>query len=124
MRTPHTNNLHPNIISISISLLYADPTPNALQVFLPNGISEDAAITPIPATSTNGLAPSAASLLSDAESVHKLPKNAAKDDAAVLKEKNGEKGVWISADPMPGCVICNIGESVLKSTRLKGQGTN
>ena len=30
-------------------------------------------------------------------------------------ELNGEEGsrngVWINADPIPGCVVCNIGES-------------
>lgn len=92
-------------------------------MFLPqDGITEDAATTPIPATSTSGLAPSAASVLSGTESIHKQPNNAAKDDAAVLKEKNAEKGVWISADPLPGCVVCNIGESASQS--LNHQASN
>ncbi|EJC98113.1 Clavaminate synthase-like protein [Fomitiporia mediterranea MF3/22] len=66
------------------NFLYADPTPNALQVFLPqDGILDDAATTP-----------------------------------AVLDEQNGEKGVWINVDPMPGCVVCNIGESMSESPCL------
>lgn len=24
----------------------------------------------------------------------------------------GENGVWIKADPIPGCIVCNIGESM------------
>lgn len=40
-------------------------------------------------------------------------------------EVNGEegsgKGVWINADPIPGCVVCNIGESecFLAETELR-----
>lgn len=26
-------------------------------------------------------------------------------------EQGTEKGTWINADPIPGCVVCNIGES-------------
>ncbi|TFK40646.1 Clavaminate synthase-like protein [Crucibulum laeve] len=26
------------------------------------------------------------------------------------KEQGSEEGVWINADPIPGCVVCNIGE--------------
>ena len=26
-------------------------------------------------------------------------------------EQGQEEGIWINADPMPGCVVCNIGES-------------
>jgi len=25
-------------------------------------------------------------------------------------ERGAEEGVWINADPIPGCVVCNIGE--------------
>lgn len=60
--------------------LYADPTPNALQVFLPKRAAE---IINGTSSITNGL-PS---------------------------EEGGEEGVWITADPIPGCVVCNIGES-------------
>jgi hypothetical protein len=26
-------------------------------------------------------------------------------------EQGQEEGIWINADPIPGCVVCNIGES-------------
>lgn len=26
-------------------------------------------------------------------------------------EHGGEEGFWINADPIPGCIVCNIGES-------------
>ena len=26
-------------------------------------------------------------------------------------EQGHEQGIWINADPIPGCVVCNIGES-------------
>jgi len=56
-----------------LTFLYADPTPNALQVFLRrSGAGHD---------------------LSD------LP-----------AEQGDEEGVWITADPVGGCVVCNIGE--------------
>lgn len=32
------------------------------------------------------------------------------------KEEGDTPGVWISADPLPGCIVCNIGESAYKST--------
>ncbi|KAL0578636.1 hypothetical protein V5O48_003379 [Marasmius crinis-equi] len=57
--------------------LYADPTPNALQVFLHG--SEN----------TNG---------NDAD-VTGLP-----------EEQGTENGHWITANPIQGCVVCNIGE--------------
>lgn len=28
-----------------------------------------------------------------------------------VPRENVEQGVWIKADPIPGCVVCNIGES-------------
>ena len=91
------------------SFLYADPTPNALQVFLPqHGILDDAATTPIPANAaTAGLAPSAASALmrDQSESEDVIMRDS---DEEQLGE---EEGVWVSADPKPGCVVCNIGES-------------
>jgi len=61
-----------------LTFLYADPTPNALQVFIPrrdSGSITQGAIT--------GDLPS---------------------------EQGHEEGVWITADPIPGCVVCNIGE--------------
>lgn len=91
------------------SFLYADPTPNALQVFLPeHGILDDAGNTPIPANAaTAGLAPSAASLLmKDQPESGDVIMHDADEDA------EGEQGgMWISADPKPGCLVCNIGES-------------
>lgn len=55
--------------------LYADPTPNALQVFLPRpGIKQT-------------------------------------DSSGLPAEEGAEEGIWITADPIPGYVVCNIGES-------------
>jgi isopenicillin N synthase-like dioxygenase len=31
-------------------------------------------------------------------------------------EHGGEQGIWINADPIPGCIVCNIGESKLICT--------
>lgn len=28
-------------------------------------------------------------------------------------EHGTEEGIWINADPVPNCVVCNIGESML-----------
>jgi hypothetical protein len=61
------------------SFLYADPTPNALQVFVPRT----------------------------------KPGTAAADLTGLPAEHGNEKGIWITADPIPGCVVCNIGESEL-----------
>ncbi len=33
------------------------------------------------------------------------------DTTGLPVEQGAEDGVWISADPIPGCVVCNIGES-------------
>jgi hypothetical protein len=30
-------------------------------------------------------------------------------------EHGTEEGIWINADPVPNCVVCNIGESMLWS---------
>ncbi|KAG5645466.1 hypothetical protein DXG03_006011 [Asterophora parasitica] len=38
------------------------------------------------------------------------PGAVALSDPSLAVEVNGEKGVWINADPVPGCVVCNIGE--------------
>jgi len=59
-----------------LTFLYADPTPNALQVFTKHAM--------------NG-----------AQSV---------DTSGLPVEQGTEDGVWISANPIPGCVVCNIGE--------------
>ena len=34
-----------------------------------------------------------------------------RDDPIARDDEGGEKGVWINADPIPGCVVCNVGES-------------
>ncbi|KAH7909025.1 Clavaminate synthase-like protein [Hygrophoropsis aurantiaca] len=57
-----------------LTLLYADPTRSALQVFLRQ--SGD-----------------------DASEADDLP-----------SEQDTEQGTWINADPIPGCIVCNIGE--------------
>lgn len=67
------------MLRIRIRFLYADPTPNALQVFLPGKPDDNSA------TDTAG---------------SNLP-----------SEQGAEVGTWIVADPIPGCVVCNIGES-------------
>lgn len=101
------------------SFLYADPTPNALQVFLPQPeLLSDTATSPIPANATSGLAPSAASALINAvEKSEALKKKSGitNESSSVVSQpaddETGMKGVWISADPIPGCIVCNIGES-------------
>ncbi|KAF9267439.1 Clavaminate synthase-like protein [Marasmius fiardii PR-910] len=60
-----------------LTFLYADPTPNALQVFVQN----------------SGIA------IGKAADVSGLP-----------MEQGTEEGHWITANPIPGCVVCNIGE--------------
>ncbi|KAJ7212124.1 Clavaminate synthase-like protein [Mycena pura] len=35
---------------------------------------------------------------------------AAADATGLPVERGAEEGVWINADPIPGCVVCNIGE--------------
>ncbi|KAF7365225.1 Oxoglutarate 3-dioxygenase [Mycena venus] len=32
------------------------------------------------------------------------------DAAGLPAEQGAEEGIWINADPLPGCVVCNIGE--------------
>ncbi|OBZ71720.1 hypothetical protein A0H81_08331 [Grifola frondosa] len=60
-----------------LTFLYADSTPGALQVFLPQP----------------GL------VVQNPQSLSNIP-----------KEEGVEEGMWINADPLPGCVVCNIGE--------------
>lgn len=57
-----------------LTLLYADPTRSALQVFLPKSDFSVAEVDGLP------------------------------------NENGSEEGVWINADPIPGCIVCNIGE--------------
>ncbi|KAF9220945.1 Clavaminate synthase-like protein [Gyrodon lividus] len=59
-----------------LTLLHADPTRSALQVFLRKHGHVVAAVDGLP------------------------------------DEHGGEEGFWINADPIPGCIVCNIGESV------------
>ena len=37
-----------------------------------------------------------------------------KDD--LPREQGSAEGIWINADPIPGCIVCNIGESESFST--------
>lgn len=62
---------------ISGSLLWADPTCSALQVFVPQQFL--AIESPGP--------------------------------SALGREEGLEEGIWINVDPVPGCLVCNIGES-------------
>lgn len=122
------------ILFFSGRFLYADPTPNALQVFLPqSGILDDAATSPVPATSAAGLAPSAASEFissslrteikpedeSESSSASDVKDKDGVNDHDLPSEEGGEKGIWINADPMPGCVVCNIGESRYFFSKLR-----
>jgi hypothetical protein len=99
------------------SFLYADPTPNALQVFLSQpAVLNDAGIAPVPASDTSGLAPSAAAALAmtqekaETAALMRDMDDIIKNDD--LPQEEGDiEGVWVSADPLPGYVVCNIGES-------------
>jgi isopenicillin N synthase-like dioxygenase len=31
--------------------------------------------------------------------------------SATLREEGIEEGIWITVDPVPGCIVCNVGES-------------
>lgn len=57
------------------SFLYADPTPNALQVFLNRPGVKSPEASDLPA------------------------------------EQGAAEGIWIMADPISGCIVCNIGAS-------------
>ncbi|KZW03339.1 Clavaminate synthase-like protein [Exidia glandulosa HHB12029] len=74
-----------------LTFLHADSTPSALQVFLP-------ASTPALAS-----AQSANAKHGDAASANGL-------EDTLPREQGVEEGVWLMADPKPGCVVCNIGE--------------
>ena len=101
-------NAHPHVSSLR--LLYADPTPNALQVFVSQReVLDDAALAPVSASNTSGLAPSAASAVLAQETIKEGDSS---DGIPELPKEEGDMpGVWISADPLPGCIVCNIGES-------------
>lgn len=70
---------------------------------------DDAANTPISLTSGQGLAPSAASAMMDDDATSATTTDIEMTDLPT--EEGTERGVWINADPLPGCVVCNIGES-------------
>ena len=36
---------------------------------------------------------------------------AVENPGGVIREEGLEEGIWITADPIPGCIVCNIGES-------------
>ncbi|KAG7088443.1 hypothetical protein E1B28_012435 [Marasmius oreades] len=57
-----------------LTFLYADRTPNALQVFVHPDVASGADVSGLPV------------------------------------EQGNEEGHWITANPIPGCVVCNIGE--------------
>lgn len=35
---------------------------------------------------------------------------AVENPGGVIREEGIEEGIWITADPIPGCIVCNIGE--------------
>ncbi|KZP01378.1 Clavaminate synthase-like protein [Calocera viscosa TUFC12733] len=74
-----------------LTFLWADATEGALQVFVPSPAS----------TSTSPEAASQAAAAVEAEQ--------GKLDLGPAVE-SGIHGTWISADPVEGCVVCNIGE--------------
>jgi hypothetical protein len=65
----------PTVLRILGSFLWADPTRNALQVFLQR----------------------------------QLP--AVENPSTVILQDGIEEGTWVNVDPIPGCIVCNIGES-------------
>jgi hypothetical protein len=36
---------------------------------------------------------------------------AVENPGAVIRQEGIEEGIWITVDPIPGCMVCNIGES-------------
>ena len=36
---------------------------------------------------------------------------AVENPGGVIRQEGLEEGIWITADPIPGCIVCNIGES-------------
>lgn len=63
-----------------LTFLYADPTRDALQVFSPEK-------SPLKASTSN------------------------QGGVDALPHEEGEaQGTWIYANPMPGCIVCNVGE--------------
>ncbi|KAG8993147.1 hypothetical protein FRB94_010991 [Tulasnella sp. JGI-2019a] len=64
-----------------LTFLYADPTPDALQVFVPRSVEQALKSQPV-----------------------EQPAN------VLPKEEGTSEGSWIYANPIPGCIVCNIGE--------------
>ncbi|KZT56371.1 Clavaminate synthase-like protein [Calocera cornea HHB12733] len=72
-----------------LTFLWADKTEGALQVFVPEAASASSAPVAVGTASTDV--------------------QAGNMDLGPSVE-NGVRGTWISADPVEGCVVCNIGE--------------
>ncbi|KAL1748418.1 hypothetical protein HDZ31DRAFT_29767 [Schizophyllum fasciatum] len=74
-----------------LTFLYTDPTKNALQVYMSGAKPDD-----VPGAKPDDIP------------------GAKPDDIPVADEldpaQDGQDGFWINADPIPGCVVCNIGE--------------
>jgi len=80
-----------------VRFLYADPSPSALQVFLrrPGAAIRRTVLQRLKshlAAAFGGLG---------ATDTGKL---------GLPAEEGKEEGIWINADPIPGCIVCNIGE--------------
>jgi len=100
-----------------LTFLYADPTPSALQVYL-----HDASLLKS--------VPNVKATASQPEK-HRVEEDTVSSNGD-SHQKDGN-GVWINADPIEGCVVCNIGEmweiwtkGLYKSTlhRVIHRGTN
>jgi hypothetical protein len=78
--------------------LYADPSPSALQVFLRRP----------GATIRHTVLQRLKSYL--AAAFERLGATGTRE-LGLPAEQGREKGIWVNADPIPGCVVCNIGES-------------
>ena len=46
------------------------------------------------------------------------PGESQSDTTGLPPEQGSEQGIWINADPIPGCVVCNIGESKFNTLLL------
>ena len=42
---------------------------------------------------------------------------AVENPGGVIRQEGIEEGIWITADPNPGCIVCNIGESTWMGSR-------
>lgn len=90
------------------------------------GILDDAATFPVLANAIAGIAPGAAKEFLPSDLTTEFRHDELSGSYALSQyesspevnitsrdemELEGGKGVWINADPLPGCVMCNIGES-------------